>query len=85
MVKFGALRFSSLGSAPRHGPISLIKGHTVAAAHIQRGRLATDVSSGQRFLRREKKRAIFKRSGNTSVSKDVQKLELSYILCGNVK
>ena len=30
VVKFGEFHFSSLGSVPRHGPISLISGHSVA-------------------------------------------------------
>ena len=47
VVKFHVLCFGGPGSDPRHGPTSLISGHVVAATHTQnRGRLATDVSSG---------------------------------------
>ena len=61
MVKFGAHHFSSPSLASRHGPIPLIS-HAVVATHIQkkkkitRGRLATDVTSGQIFLSKKKKK-----------------------------
>ena len=46
LVKFGMLRFGDLGLVLRHGPTPLVSGH-VTGVHIQnRGRLATDVSSG---------------------------------------
>ena len=57
VVKFGALCFGSLGLVPRHGPTALISGHAVAVAHIQnRGRPATDVSSGRISLCKKKKK-----------------------------
>ena len=55
VVKFGMLHFGSLGSVSRHGPTPLVGGHAVAMTHIQnRGRLATDVSSGRNFLSKKK-------------------------------
>ena len=47
MVKFNRLHLSTPDSVPECGPTPLISGH-VAAAHIEnRGRLVTDVSSGE--------------------------------------
>ena len=46
VVRFGVLRFGSLGSFPGHGPTSL-SDPAVVVAHIQnRGKLATVVNSG---------------------------------------
>ena len=51
VVKFSALRFGSLGLVPGCGPPPLFSSRAVAATHVQnRGRLATDVSSGRTFL-----------------------------------
>ena len=36
VVKFSMLCFGSPGSVPRCGPIPLVSGHAVAAAHIQK-------------------------------------------------
>ena len=55
MVKLGALHFGSPGLVPRHKLTSFVSGHAVAVAHIQRGRLATVVSSGPDFLSKKKK------------------------------
>ena len=62
VVKFGAPHFGGLGSRPRftgldpwHRPTPLVS-HAVAATHIQnRGRLATDVSSGDYFSAKKTK------------------------------
>ena len=47
VVKFSALSFGSLGSAPIHGPTPLGRGHAVVATRIQnRGRLAQMLALG---------------------------------------
>ena len=52
LVKFSVLCFSGLDSVPRCRPMPLVSGHAVVVGHTQknRGRLATDVSSGPVFL-----------------------------------
>ena len=56
VVKFSMLHFGCPGSFLRHGPTPLISGHALMAAHVQnKGRLATDVSSGQIFLSKNNK------------------------------
>ena len=63
VVKFSVLYFSGPGSVPGRGPIPLVGGHAVVAAHIQnRGRLAWI------FLSKKKKRR-HKREGSPLLSR----------------
>ena len=58
VVNLGVLGLEVWGSILRQGPILLVSGHAVAAFHIQnRGRLVMDLSSGQIFLRKKKKKS----------------------------
>ena len=54
VVKLGMLHLRCPGLAPGCGPTPLINGHAVVAVHLQnRGRLATNGSLGQIFLKQK--------------------------------
>ena len=62
VVKFGALHFSDPGSVPRHGLTPLVCQWPRGGGrpHTKRGRLATDVSSGQLFPSKKTKKTEVK-------------------------
>ena len=56
VVKFSALHFGGLGSAPRYGSTPLTGSHAVVVAHIQnRGRLAQMLAQGKSSSEKRKR------------------------------